>query len=79
VWFKERKRKKGKRREEDHRPTAQEEMEPMYTNTASPWWEPPETHTASTKEAAIRLHRARTWRMRKRAAHALIYTDGSEI
>jgi ribonuclease HI/exonuclease III len=57
----------------------QEEIEPMYTNTASPWWEPPETHTASTKEAAIRLHRARTRRMGKRATHALIYTDGSEI
>ena len=51
----------------------------MYTNTTSPWWEPPETHTASTKEAAIRLHRARTRRMKKRATHALIYTDGSEI
>lgn len=58
---------------------AQEEVEPMYTNTTSPWWEPPETHMADTKEGAIRLHRARARRMRKRATHALIYTDGSEI
>jgi ribonuclease HI len=51
----------------------------MYTNTASPWWEPPETHAANTKEAAIKLHRARTRWMKRRATHALIYTDGSEI
>ena len=58
---------------------ALEALEPMYTNTASPWWEPPETHIADTKDGAIRLHRARSRRMGKKTHYALIYTDGSEI
>jgi len=45
----------------------------------NPWWNPPETHVATTKEGAIRLHRGKTRRNRGRATHALIYTDGSEI
>lgn len=58
---------------------ARDKIEPAYANTANPWWDPPETHVAATKDGAIRLHRAKTRRMKDRATHALIYTDGSEI
>lgn len=57
----------------------QEEVEPMYTNTAEPWWDPPETHTADTKAGAIRLHKTQIHRLKRKTTHAAIYTDGSEI
>jgi ribonuclease HI/exonuclease III len=56
-----------------------EEIEPIITNLASPWWEPPDTNVASSKEGAIRLHRNAVRKAKRNAHHAIIYTDGSEI
>ena len=43
------------------------------------WWEPPGMHTANTKSGAIRLHKAQARRLKKKATHAAMYADGSEI
>lgn len=56
-----------------------EEIEPIIINLASPWWEPPDTHVASSKEGAIRLYRNAVRKAKRNAHHAIVYTDGSEI
>lgn len=56
-----------------------ETIEPIMVTMASPWWTPPESHVASSKGGAIRLHRSAVRRAKRNCRHALIYTDGSEI
>jgi ribonuclease HI len=56
-----------------------EEIEPILVSMTSPWWEPPETHIATSKEGAIRLHRNAIRKARRNNNHAIVYTDGSEI